>query len=161
MNSAIERLIGLRVRDLMQRDVVAIPEASTMREAAALLSEHGITGAPVVCSQGRCIGILSASDFVKREHARCVADELSGGMEHELAEGPLGLCVEGVEEDRVVRHMKTAVQCISSDALMLDAARELCAAHIHRVVVLDEDERPAGILSSLDLVAAMIAAVEE
>ena len=37
----------------------------------------------------------------------------------------------------------------------------MCQQHIHRLIVLDEQDHPVGILSSLDIVAAMVAVFEE
>jgi CBS domain-containing protein len=48
----------------MSRDVVLIPQEMAMRDAAQLLWQAHVSGAPVVDAQGRCVGILSATDFV-------------------------------------------------------------------------------------------------
>ena len=48
MNSAIERLVGLRVADLMNRGVVSISVDANMAEAAEILLKNKITGAPVI-----------------------------------------------------------------------------------------------------------------
>ena len=63
--------------------------------------------------------------------------------------------------DRVSEHMSPAVQTVRESETILNAGRILCANHIHRLVIIDEHGRPTGIISSLDLVAAMIAAVDE
>ena len=85
------------------------------------------------------------------------------GVEHILVQDEPGqpYHIEEVSTDAVSNHMSTAVQTIWEKAPIMDAARMLCMEHIHRLIVLDESERPAGVLSSLDLVAAMIQAVEE
>lgn len=51
--------------EIMTRDLARIPETMTMREAAQALSEAQVSGAPVVDDQGRCVGVISASDFVR------------------------------------------------------------------------------------------------
>jgi len=38
-----------------------------MAQAAALIVEHSISGLPVVDDAGRCVGVLSTSDFTRRE----------------------------------------------------------------------------------------------
>ena len=65
----IEKLLKLRVTDVMVSDVVTVTANSTMSEAADVLSERQVTGAPVVDQQGRCIGVLSGSDYVLRRAA--------------------------------------------------------------------------------------------
>jgi predicted transcriptional regulator len=37
----------------------------------------------------------------------------------------------------------------------------MCAEHIHRLLVLDQQERPVGVVSTMDVVAALLNAVEE
>ena len=164
MNSAIERLLSLRVRDVMNSPVATISETASMADAARILAEREITGAPVVNVHGRCVGMLSATDFAMREHRMSQGEaELSLGWEHtmqqETKEAPFQM--ETIAEDRVHEHMSPAVQTINQTASLINAARIMCREHIHRLVIIDEDERPVGVVSSLDLVAAMIAAVEE
>jgi CBS domain-containing protein len=164
MNSAIERLLGLRVSDVMNTPVKTISVNATMAEAAATLAQHEITGAPVVDLQGGCVGILSVTDFALRElrqaggGARLRLDwepDVVSGTEHKA------LRVESYAEDRVGEHMSPAVQTINQTATLINAARVMCREHIHRLVIIDAEERPVGMVSSLDLVAAMVAAVEE
>ena len=69
--------------------------------------------------------------------------------------------IETIAEDRVSEHMSPALQTINQSASLINAARIMCREHIHRLVIVDQEERPLGVVSSLDLVAAMIAAVEE
>jgi CBS-domain-containing membrane protein len=57
--------------------------------------------------------------------------------------------------------MTSAVQSIRASAAVIDAARIMCNAHLHRLPVLDDTGRPIGIVSSLDLVSAMMNAMDE
>jgi CBS-domain-containing membrane protein len=164
MNSAIERLLSLRVSDLMSSPVTTVSECDSMGDAARILAESGITGAPVVDVAGRCVGMLSATDYAMREHRLAQGEEkLSFGHEHELTRSAEdeSFRIESIAHDRVREHMSPAVQTINETASMINAARVMCREHIHRLVIIDQDERPVGLISSLDLVAAMIAVVEE
>ncbi len=64
MAIATQSLLALTANDLMRREIITIPQNTSLRDAARLLFENQITGAPVVDTDGRCIGVLSASDFV-------------------------------------------------------------------------------------------------
>ena len=157
MNSAIERLLRLSVKDAMARDVVVIAAHATMSDAAETLFKSSISGAPVVDEQGHCVGILSAADFVQREASR------EEETEHELTQDspsrPYQVCA--VADDLVSAHMTAAVQSIAEDVSLIDAGRVMCAGHVHRLPVLDEAGHVVGMVSSLDLVAATIHAIEE
>ncbi|OYV80609.1 MAG: hypothetical protein B7Z73_18960, partial [Planctomycetia bacterium 21-64-5] len=63
--------------------------------------------------------------------------------------------------DLVASHMSALVQTVAIDQPLTAAARLMCQNHIHRLIALDDQGRPAGVLTSLDIVAALISALEE
>ena len=155
MNSAIERLISLRVKDIMNKCVMSISESDDMTTAAKKLYDQEVTGAPVVNAMGACVGLLSASDYVGRGAGRHQSEVL-------VSHGPNEpYHIECFNDDLVSSHMSPLVQTVSSEAPILTAARLMCNEGIHRLVVVDEYDHPIGIVSTLDLVASMVAAVEE
>ena len=141
MNSAIERLLSLRVADAMRRQVTTMPADLTMTEAAKGLLYNKVSGVPVVDGRDHCVGVLSAVDFVRRE-----------------VESP---AAERNEGDKVLTYMSSTVHSIESDATLIDAARGMCRHHVHRLPVLDRAGQVVGLISSLDLVASMVHAIEE
>jgi CBS-domain-containing membrane protein len=163
MNSAIERLMSLRIRDIMSPEVVQVPAHQTMATAAEILRKHEVTGAPVVDEQGRCVGMISGSDFVVREHVRSGSARSSGEVEYVLVRDVQSepYHVEYVHTDLVSNHMSSAVQTVSTNTTIIEAARVMCGEHIHRLVVLDHAQRPVGVASSLDVIAAVVNAVNE
>jgi predicted transcriptional regulator len=160
VDSETARLAALQVEDVMTHRVVTVSVNNTMSEAADLFSEHQITGAPVIDELGHCVGVLSATDFV---HSK--AEELDGRHEvgHFLcSRHPSGLYgIDEVRHDLVRSHMSPAVQTMDQSASLLMAARCMCQEHVHRLIVIDIRGAPTGILTSLDLIAAMISAVED
>ena len=164
MNNAIERLLSRRVADVMNYDVVTISANASMAEAAKKLTQHEISGAPVVDEQGHCVGMLTHADFAHRDSER----DARGNLPPHDAEfsvvrdGPdEPFHVEHCPPDTVRHFMSEGVQTIQADALISEAARSMCHGHLHRLVVLDESAHPVGIVSSLDLVAAMMGAIEQ
>jgi CBS-domain-containing membrane protein len=144
MNSAIERLLSLRVADFMRRSVVTVSVAATMAEAAESFLRYKVSGAPVVDERGHCAGVLSAADFVRREVQ---------SPPRRMANGDL------VEDVRT--YMSQSVRSIDADATLIDAARAMCGKHVHRLPVLDARGKVVGLISSLDLIAAVVHAIEE
>ncbi len=137
MEKVLPRLETLRVHDVMARQVVQIRADQPMSAAAALFAENQITAAPVVDTQGSCVGMLSAADFLKCQ-----------------AESPNTNAL-------VAAHMTSAIQSVARDALLLTAAEMMDAQHVHRLPVLDEGGRPVGMISTMDVVAALLNAVQE
>lgn len=162
MSDALARLLSLKVADIARRDVVTLAAHDGMTRAAATLLAHEVSGAPVVDEQGRLVGMLSAVDFMRRAHC-CDAPRLgtAGGNALANVDDDRPLVVEDLPHDFVSRFMGTAVQTVSAEATLLKAAQIMCAEHVHRLPVVDASGRPSGVITSLDIVAALFNAVEE
>jgi CBS-domain-containing membrane protein len=155
MNSAIERIVGLRVKDIMNENVLTVADSDEMQAAAKRIFDAEVTGAPVVNALGECVGVLSASDFVGRDAGQHDLELLTRDSPYE----PYN--IECLNDNLVATHMSPIVQTIADDALILAAARVMCNEGIHRLVVVDDKHHPVGIISTLDLVAAMVGAIGE
>ena len=55
---------NIKVKDIMQKDVVAVPPTLPVAEAAQLMHENKFGCLPVV-SEGKLVGIITEADFVK------------------------------------------------------------------------------------------------
>ena len=65
VNEAISLASTIKVRDVMTPHPVTIPYEYTMREAAEILLNNKISGAPVMDNDGKMIGIINRSDALK------------------------------------------------------------------------------------------------
>ena len=156
-----QSLESTRVETVMTRDVVEVEVNQSMCCAASTLVKHGLSAAPVVDEHGRCVGILTGADFVKREcqHADDCESQLAV-QRHELVkqDDHEPLHMESHPEDRVRYHMSPSVQSVPADASLLHAATVMSQSQLHHLVVLDAHGRPAGILSTIDVVRTMLPA---
>jgi CBS-domain-containing membrane protein len=150
--------MSLTASDLMSRDVVAIPQRMSLRTAAHLLSRAQVTGAPVIDGYGRCVGVISATDFMHWADgacARCRKPYVREGVcsDWQVVE------VEAVPAaEEVSAHMTADPVTVLPTAGIRELARTMLDAHIHRVIVVDEKQRPVGIVSSTDVLAALTTA---
>ena len=55
---------GANVGELMQTDIITIPEEADQETVARLFAEHGLAAAPVVDATGRMKGVVTADDVV-------------------------------------------------------------------------------------------------
>jgi CBS domain-containing protein len=162
MAASLDRLRSLRVADAMNHRIVPVSADQTMAEAASLFIKHGISGAPVVDAEGRCIGMLSSTDFVSRDRDPGDATSPTAREKTIIRRAPGGPWeVQDVYPDRVSAHMTTTVQSVSADSSLVEAGRIMCSQHIHRLPVLDAQGHPHGMLTSMDIVAALVQAVDE
>jgi len=202
MKTMVKSLLNLTANDLMSRDVRAIPAEMPLRDAARLLLQNRIGGAPVVDTQGKCIGVFSSTDFLRLAQPRNKATPAASpplpmscpfltkrtgpdGREQVLCTLPPGMCpvqvtqssggeevvvcsqphcvfadwqvveVEKLPADEVRRFMTPDPVTVRPDTGLRALARMMIDAHIHRIIVVDEEQKPIGIVSSTDLLAAL------
>lgn len=153
--------------DLMSPDVLTVSEDMTVRELAAFLMDHEITGAPVVDAEGRLAGVVSVVDIADLAAGEEEDDEGGEGSSREgffdrgfdavspgeLAElGPF----EGEEgEMRVGEIMNPEVFSVPEDATVSQVASTLLNNHVHRLLVI-EGGRVLGIITTSDLLGLLV-----
>jgi CBS domain-containing protein len=147
-------LLSLTAADLMSRNVVTLPPDMSLRAAARLLSETGVSGAPVIDAQGRCIGVLSAIDFVlwAREQKHV---EQPCHLEHHFVTPWQVVDLESLPADQVRNYMTTDLVTASPSARIGDLARQMADARVRRVIIVDEQGRPLGVVSSTDIMSTV------
>ncbi|NLX55634.1 MAG: CBS domain-containing protein [Planctomycetaceae bacterium] len=143
MDVAVDRLMTLKVKDVMTRKVICVTDNQRLSDAAGLFLEKGISGAPVVDQDGRCVGVLSAIDYVRRAHST------------------RGAGVTDTAGEFVYGEMSPGVRFVQPEQTLLMAARIMCEKHVHRLPVLDLDGKPVGLITSMDVVAALVNAIDE
>lgn len=143
----------LTAADVMSREVVTVPQTMLLHHAAHLLARKQISGAPVVDGNGRCVGILSATDFVR--HAEGGPNPVHVTQGSWFCADWQVVNLEMLPRDEVRGHMSTDLVTADADVSIKDLARRMLDAHIHRIVVLDAAHHPVGIVSSTDILAAI------
>ena len=140
--------------DLMSHHVVMIPKEMSIQGAARLLSRAQVSGAPVVDEQGRCVGVISSTDFVHwvegetKPHPSDSASKCMCSAWQILEEEKLPEC-------SVQTLMTKDPVTVTPNARIGVLAKTMLNAHIHRVVVVDERAQPIGIVSTTDILAAV------
>jgi CBS domain-containing protein len=154
-------LLALTAADLMSSAVRTLSPDTPLREAARLLAHEQISGAPVVDEAGRCVGVLSATDFVRwAERGGCAA---TPPCTMPPCDGPDWRVVdlEVLPTEKVRSYMTSNPVTVEPAVGVRELARLMLDAHIHRVGVLDEGHRLIGMVSSTDVLAAVAYADSE
>ena len=61
----------------------------------------------------------------------------------------------------MTEYMSKDVRSTTAGQTLIDAARQMCDSHVHRLPVLDRTGRAEEFITSLDIVAALVSAIEE
>ncbi len=162
MRVTTKPLSSLLVADIMHGNVISVSAQSELSHAASLMVENEVGCLPVTDEHGRCVGVLTASDFVARFSERNDNPRPLAGDAVALTPcGPYGsLLLEETPQDYVSTRMSKCVQTVPVDAPVLLATRYMCAAHLHHLVILDKKSLPVGIISSTDILNAMVSEID-
>jgi CBS domain-containing protein len=129
----------LRVGNLMTIDPITISADDTAAEAERLLKTYRVSGLPVL-EDNALVGVISQTDLLSAR-----SSELISGNWERLR----------------VRHLMTRPPLtVNATAQVRSAARRMIDNHIHRLVVVDDANRPIGVITPLDLLRSLLDEVE-
>jgi CBS-domain-containing membrane protein len=154
MVATIKNLALLTAGDVMSRDVSRIPQEMSLPAAARLLEQERISGAPVVDEEGRCVGVISAKDFLRWAERGEQAPAVRPATECVCADWQV-IVSEELPRDEVRWYMTTDLVTADPGTALPELARRMLDSHIHRLVVVDGQRRPVGIVTSTDILAAV------
>ena len=128
------------VKDILPRALerLAVIEAGApVRDAAALMSKPH-TELIVVCDHGDMVGVLTKTDIV----------------------GQIGRCMGASCTARVDSIMTRDVTCCRTHEILLDVWSVMRERGLQRVPILDEAQRPLGIIYARDALQALLSESE-
>ncbi len=115
----------MQAKDIMTRRVITVSPDDTMQQLARVLTEGGISGAPVVGDSGEMIGIVSEADVISKRGAR-VGD---------------------------VMHRK--VISVTEDTSAEEVCCLMSRNRINRIPVVDASNTLVGIITRSDIIRAI------
>jgi predicted transcriptional regulator len=144
-----------RVKEVMNPDIMTVPDDMTTDDLVRYLTEREISGAPVVDNQGHLIGVVSMTDVGRHlaepsEFASSGLSEFYRGTAGEETLEELGQRYVEARAATVRDVMTPAIHQVPVNAPVAEAARLMVEHHIHRLVVTQGKE-PVGIITSMDL----------
>src|SRR5215469_653069 len=134
-----------RVRDVMTTSVVTVDRITPYKEIAKLLTEHRISGVPVLTMGRHVAGVVSEGDLL------AVRARNTGGRWRWLTghkEEHQGLVASQL--------MTSPAITIHPDAALATAAGLMSAHHLRRLPVVDPDGKLLGIVSRRDLLSVFL-----
>jgi CBS domain-containing protein len=144
------------VAELMTREVITADVGSSFKELVQLLEDNRISAVPVL-DGGYPVGVVSEADLMPKEEFRGGTDDAPGAFagrakKHRWEQAG-GVTARDV--------MTSPVKSVSPDLAAGAAARELAAAGVRRLFVMDDDGALVGVLSRRDLLKLFLRDDEE
>jgi len=149
----------MRAIDVMTPNVITVDPDTSVQNLAALLSERGVSGAPVVDAGGTMIGIVSEGDLLHRSELGTEKRDQrrhSWWLEH---------FASGLPRDYVKSHGRTVKDIMTRDVVTVteetDLAEVATLLETHRIkrVPIVREGKIVGIVSRSNLVRALGAAL--
>ena len=147
----------MNVRELMTPEVLTVSPETPLKDVAAILAEHGISGLPVCDAEGRVLGVVSEGDILFKAQGQ-----------RERHGGALAWLVDGSRlQDTAKQDARTAGEAMTSPPITITPDRPAAAAArimldrgVNRLPVV-RDGTLVGIVTRADLVRAFTRADEE
>jgi CBS domain-containing protein len=147
----------MNAKDVMTTEVITVAPDTTVQELAKILSEREISGAPVVDSSNRLVGVVSEGDLLHRAETgteRRVQRRRSWWLDSVAAE-------EELARDYVKAHGRTVADIMTHGVISVDETTDLAeiamlleTKRIKRVPVVNNGKL-VGIVSRANLVRAL------
>ena len=135
------RTAGPTVESVMTVSPVVISEEEAIAGVAELLAGYQISGLPVVDTDDRLVGVISQTDLIRLQGASIPWTGWHGLIVRDLMTWP--------------------AQTIGETASLDDAGRQMTAAGVHRLIVVDGEQAPIGVISESDLVREIADACDD
>lgn len=116
------------VRDIMQKNVITIEHDKTVHDAATILKEKEISFLVIIRDE-KPIGIVSERDIVQKVAAQ---DQKASAVQ-----------IESV--------MSKKFRWVSPETPIEDAVQKMLNNNIRRLIILDNDEKLAGVITQTNL----------
>lgn len=130
-----ELIYRLKVRDVMTTTIYTKPPNSPMREAQEVMKANGITGIPVVENE-RLVGIVSMDDVIRALD-------------------------EGLIDSPIHQYMSRNVIVLEDDMPLSFGISYLEKYHFGRFPVLNAGKKLIGIITSRDIIIALLLAINK
>ena len=146
----------MRAMDVMTTDVITVEPDMTIQALATRLAERGISGAPVVDTSGRLVGIISEGDLLHRAEIGTARRHRERRRSWWLDHFASDLAREYVKSHgRTVNDIMTRdVVTVTEDTELAEIAALLEAKRIKRVPVM-RGGKLVGIISRANIVRAV------
>jgi len=152
----------MKVKDAMNPEVITVSPGQTLKEVSHVFHENGISGAPVLDSNGMVVGVISDSDVVRavephQETLRLRYPSLSlmsVTFDRDVEERSLDEVCREVQQKPVKEFMTGEVVSLAPDDTIETAVTLMNQSGFNRLPVIEGDQL-VGILTRADILRCL------
>jgi CBS domain-containing protein len=145
----------MKVSDVMTSDVITVPRTASLKEAASVLVQRGISGVPVV-DNDKVVGVFSERDLLFKEQGKPDTTHWLAWLTDPMAVADR----PKLEAHTVGEAMTSPAVTVDAEANVSAAARLMLEAGVSRLPVLRNGDL-SGIVTRADLVRVFTRSDEE
>jgi CBS domain-containing protein len=147
----------MEISKYMKRNVVSIPETSTIRAAAAVLVKHHIGLLPIVGKDKKLIGVVGLRDLLALELPDFVNFIADVDFVHDFG------AVETTRPpartlDKSIKTLMSPAISVPEDTGLLRVYALMLQHQLHDMPVVSKDDKLVGVVSRVDIGAAILSA---
>ncbi|HET9913614.1 MAG TPA: CBS domain-containing protein [Anaerolineales bacterium] len=147
----------MEISKYMKRNVVSIPQTSTIREAAAVLVKHHIGFLPIVDKNKKLVGVVGLRDLLALELPDFVSFIADVDYVHDFGAVETTRPPARTLNKSIKTLMKPAIS-VHEDTGLLRVYALMLQHELHDMPVVSKDEELVGVASRVDIGAAILSA---
>lgn len=145
----------MEIGKYMKRNVISIPETSTIREAAAVLVKHHIGLLPVVDQNKKLVGVVGIRDLLELELPDFVSFIADVDYVHDFGAVETTRPPAETLDQSIKTLMKPAVS-VTEDTGLLRVSALMLQHQMHDMPVVAKNNRLVGVASRVDIAVAIL-----
>ena len=146
------------VKDIMTTNVQSVRDDWSLETLSQFFFDKQISGAPVVDSKDKLVGVVSLSDLARNNTLPALHGGESGHAYYQQTRSISGISEEDLSRLRIETESTVSVKDImtpmvfelNEDTSVEKAAETMLKGHIHRVMIT-RDKKLTGIVTTMDM----------
>jgi CBS domain-containing protein len=145
------------IRDCMKRNVVSIPETSTIREAAAVFVKEHVGLLPIIDQNNKLVGVVGLRDLLSLELPDFIRFIEDLDFVHDFGAVESTRPPAEVLDKSIQTLMKPPIM-VTEDSGLLRSYALMLQHELHDMPVVSEDGKLVGMASRVDIGTAIVSA---
>ncbi len=146
---AVERIAqSLLAKDVMTEKVIFVTATTSLKETAAKMATHGISGIPVIDERKTVVGVISEKDFLFHMGEKRTTSIMNVIAQCLTSKGCVAISMRTGHAKDI---MTSPAHTVAEDTPIFEIASIFAEKEINRVPVLDKNAQLVGVVARADI----------